>query len=318
MEKTYNQYLKIIPCRAGQEKELFKTLSWDLKRKERLFREIRAAKTDKQRKNKIKFYMSSFPVCKLALIEAGQKRSQLYTPEELDNLALEVSKHKNILEPIYVCEREKKGQGTRIISRPGIKRHAVQIIVRDILKLLNIGHEQDCIINGGRDAGIYDLTSCINKNNYPVVVTSDLKDFYGSIEQNEVKKLLHLFPQDVVEFCVLNHKRHKIYFNSLPYTQDDFSQLKRKVQRGLPQGSPCSVRIASALFGNLVEGITELDRMVWQGDDLAICASSYSEAAAIKATLIDRCKTHPAGPFRLKFLKINYVTESFHCDGMPS
>jgi|GEM_PF-3786363 len=312
MTTIYYQYSKIVVYRAGREKALFEKLASDIARREKLSKAIKSAKTDKKRKNTIRFYFKSFPVCKLALIQAAQKRSTLYTPEEIDALALKISQSQNVSEPIHIKLEEKPSGGIRLLSRSGIKRKALQIITRDLLKILGIGHEQDSIQNGGRDGAIKRLTISIDKNNCPYVVTSDIKDFYGSIEHSEVRKLLYLFPQDVIEFCVLNHPRHKLIFSSHSYYDDqDDAHLKRMVQQGLPQGSACSARIASALFGNLIEGLASPDRMVWQSDDLAICASNYSEAAVIKDALIDRCNKHPAGPFRLKFIKINKVDHSF-------
>ncbi len=312
MASIYHQYSKVVAYPTWQEKSLFEKLSSDLTRRTKLLKAIKSAKTDNKRKNTIKYYFTSFPVCKLALIQATQKKSSPYTPEEIDSLALEISQSQNFSESIHVKLTEKPSGEIRPLSKSGIKRLAIQIIVNDVLKVLEIESEGDCIINGGRDGAIQRLTTSIDKNNCSYVVTSDIKDFYGSIEHSEVRKLLYLFPQDVIEFCVLNHKRHNLIFSSHPsYSNQDDSHLKQKVQQGLPQGSPCSVRIASALFGSLIEGLADPDRMVWQGDDLAICASDYSEAAAIKDALIDRCKMHPAGPFCLKFIKINKVSHSF-------
>jgi len=230
MTTIYYQYSKAVIYEAVQEKALFKKLASDIARREKLSKAIKSAKTDKKRKNTIRFYLNSFSVCKLALIKAAQKRSACYSPEELDSLALTISQSQNFSEPIHVKVKEKPSGGIRLLSRPGIKRHTIQIIVNDVLKILGIGCEQDCILNGGRDGAIHRLTTSI----------ADIKDFYGSIEHSEVRKLLYLFPKDVIEFCVLNHKKHKLIFSGHSYDNQDDARLKRKVRQGLPQGSPCS------------------------------------------------------------------------------
>ena len=236
MRKIYNQYSNVVAYRSGEEPALFKALSSHDARKERLLREIKTAKTDKKRKAKTKMFFRSFSVCQIAVILAAQKRNEYYTPEEIDDLARSISKSHNFSEPIRVSLRDKNADNKRIICRAGIKRHAIQIMVQSVLEILEIGHRHDYILNGGRDRAISDLLASTNKNKYPVVLTSDNKDFYGSIEHSEVRKLLHLFPKDVVEFCVLNNKRHKIHYTGSPYNKDDHSQLRRKVQRGIPQG----------------------------------------------------------------------------------
>jgi len=75
MTTIYYQYSKIVVYRAGREKALFEKLASDIARREKLSKAIKSAKTDKKRKNTIRFYFKSFPVCKLALIQAASRRN---------------------------------------------------------------------------------------------------------------------------------------------------------------------------------------------------------------------------------------------------
>jgi hypothetical protein len=68
----------------------------------------------------------------------------------------------------------------------------------------------------------------------------------------------------------------------------------------LPQGSRSSPFVASRLLGLALGQTASTDRIVAYGDDVAIAASSKSEADALSKALIGTLKSHPAGPFRLK------------------
>lgn len=80
-------------------------------------------------------------------------------------------------------------------------------------------------------------------------------------------------------------------------------------RRGIPQGSPSSSRLASAVIEHLLEGViaTGTCEVYIHGDDGAICTSTMSEAMAIKNALADRCKNHLFGPFRLKYCDVAFI-----------
>ncbi|MEP1230425.1 MAG: reverse transcriptase domain-containing protein [Litorimonas sp.] len=299
----------MVPVRAFAEPKLAEGYLKHFANYKKLLRQIGGAQTPETAKSKIKTFFRRYDICYVALVHAAKKLNLIFSCTEIDALAKELAKSKDFSEPIRVTTQPKKSGGLRYICKSGHKRRAVQFLVHQVMIQLNIGYAHDTSMsgNGGRDKFVISVMAACEKRGLKYVVKFDISDCYGSIDHKATWDILEMFPKDVIAFHVLNHPRHYLYFNDIKY--EDRKHATRMARRGIPQGSPSSSRLASAVVERLLEGViaTSTCEVYIHGDDGAICTSSLSEAMAIKNALVTRCKNHPFGPFRLKYCKDAYI-----------
>ncbi len=299
----------VVPVRAFAEPKLAEDYLQHFSNYKKLLRQIGRAQTPEKIKAKIKTFFGRYDVCYVALAHAANKLKLTLSSIELDALAKELHKSKDFSETIRVTTQPKKSGGVRYLCKSGLKRRAIQFLVHQVMIQLNIGYALDTNLsgNGGRDKFVSSVMAACEKRGLKYVVKIDISDCYGSIDHKAVWDILEMFPRDVIAFHVLNHTRHYIDFGNTKLV--NYKHATRMARRGIPQGSPSSSRLASAVIERLLEGVlaTSTCEVYFHGDDGAICTSTESEAMAIKNALADRCKNHPFGPFRLKYCDVAFI-----------
>jgi len=205
----------------------------------------------------------------------------------------------------------KPGNDFRIISVAGFKRRVLQEIVADILENIHCGYKRDFSNGGsGREAATNEVIHLIENEKNDFVVVGDFSNFFGSIEHSYIRELLKEFPDAVISHVILNAKA-PLSVSGISKLSIETSAFKKMARLGIPQGSPASPRIASALLRVIFKGIAPEGNIVAYRDDFVICTSSLSEANEIKNALLSRLGSHIAGPFELKIIDAKAVKDKF-------
>jgi hypothetical protein len=137
----------------------------------------------------------------------------------------------------------------------------------------------------------------------------DIKNCFGSMKHDGVRGMLPL-PGSVVDHVVLLSEETPIHFGSLPEYITTYS-AKKKALEGIPQGSLVSPLVARTLLDPTLRASALGGEVVSFSDDFLVFARTQGEAVAIKHALTHNLSSHPSGPFALKRLYINPVTDWF-------
>ena len=299
----------VVAVRACSEPTVAINFKAYRKKYKKLLKRINTASSNDELKSRIKTFFKSYAVCYVAIVRSAKKRKLIFRPDELDSLANQLSRSKDFSETITIKTKNKTNGSLRYLSKSGHKRLAVQYLVHEVQIALNIGFAFDTVQkgNGGRDKFVSGVIAAYRDRGLPYVVKLDIKDFFCSIGHKAVWDIMNLFPVDIINFHVLNHSRHYLCLSDI--NQIHKQRVMRMARKGIPQGSPSSSRIASAVIEQILGGISSLNtcEIYCNGDDIAICTSSFTEAEVIKNAFISKSKDHPFGPFHLKHCDVYHI-----------
>lgn len=319
IDQPYDGIPDFILCPAPQRKAYAKQIRQHKKRAEKLLAQLPKSKTSKQLKNGIKRCFSSYAVRFTYCIKVARDRVDhlsipgigSVTPIKLDKLAKQTADPTKLNESVHIYPKMKPGDDFRMISVAGFKRRVLQEIVADILEVIHCGYKRDFSNGGsGREAATNEIINLIENEKNDFVVVGDFSNFFGSIEHSYIRELLKEFPDAVISHVILNVKA-PLSVSGIGKLSIETSAFKKMARLGIPQGSPASPRIASALLRVIFKGIAPEDNIVVYRDDFVICTSSLSEANEIKHALSSKSCSHIAGPFGLKKLEAKAVKDKF-------
>src|SRR5262249_26540794 len=151
-------------------------------------------------------------------------------------------------EPILVTAKPKGRLGWRPITKFGPARRAYQQICVDILRASLPCYPFDFgDVAGGIDR-MTDFILCgLQSGQYNHVVNADIKDCYGSITTENLKRMLCI--PDWVHNKVLTVDRHTTLKMPLTWPLRVSLDTDEAVRRGLPQGaSPSSLIVSRAVL----------------------------------------------------------------------
>ena len=318
-DQPYDGIPDFILCPGPMRKAYAVKIRKHKKRTERLIKKTARSNTSKQLKNNIRRVFDSYAVRFTFSIKVARDRVELMsvpglgpvTPKKLDAVAMQTADPSKLDEPISVYPKMKSDNGFRIISVAGFKRRVLQEIVAEILESLNCGYKRDFANGGGgREAATHQIINLIEKEKSDFVLVGDYSNFFGSIEHSYIRELLKEFPDAVISHVILNTKA-PLSVSGISKLSINTAAFKKMARLGIPQGSPASPRIASALLRVIFEGIAPEENIVVYRDDFVICASTLAEANEIKQALLSKLSSHKAGSFELKKEEVSSVSDKF-------
>jgi RNA-directed DNA polymerase len=254
--------------------------------------------------------LTSYSAKLVCLIRSLKVETKL-TWEEVVGIAKTLNPKKDCGEAVFVwAEPKASGFGWRPVCAFGPKRTALQTLCADIL-LARFGFNPSDYLRKGKGAEcasdkIVDLVIA----GYEYFVLTDIKNFFRSVQKKGLHKVLGL-PKAVVENSLLIGSDASLSLGDCLHICA-IETLDGAAREGLPTGSRASQIVASILLGPALEQLASVDRIVVHGDDVAIGASSNSEATALLKALTEAVELHPFGPFRLKRYDIKHINDGFY------
>ena len=235
------------------------------------------------------------------------------TFQDICDLARSVEPYK-CDEPVDLIGLRKDDGGIRHVVRGGLKRCACQHLCLQILRAWASGSYIDYAQRGyGIERAADRIKALIENEGCEYFVIADIRDFFGSLNREEIIKALPL-PRQVVEQSILVCGTVRVNVQSYeqsPLTGHDMRLVREAARRGLPQGLPASQYIASMLLGPTLAELPAWDRTVRYCDDIAVGARDLHEAKVIKDTLVTALSRSSVGPLRLKHCEIFAVSDGF-------
>lgn len=246
----------------------------------------------------------------LALRRIGKRKSAKAHDkpnfEEVLETAAQLDPRADCGEPVHVTLLPKGDGDHRPVVSFGLRRLALQLLVKLLLEAILPPSPLEFAAKGRGPARMCDrIREFVEEHGCEWFVAADIKDFFGSLEREEVKKRLPL-PGRVTENVILIPDEAELVLHIPKHLQvnggDD--AWEQAVRRGIPQGSPVSNLVASALLGPVLDAATGAKPVVAHVDDIVVGASSEVDAAAIKHALTETLASHPVGPLYLKFADV--------------
>ena len=105
-------------------------------------------------------------------------------------------------------------------------------------------------------------------------ILADIKEFFGSLEQERVRDVMPLPGQVVSNYLLITPSVPVEVYADLPLPPHICTNLEKAVRQGIPSGSRASSVIASMLLGPSLQASIQASwgRIVVYGDDIAIGA----------------------------------------------
>ncbi|MGM4889900.1 reverse transcriptase domain-containing protein [Tardiphaga sp. 11_C7_N12_6] len=210
------------------------------------------------------------------------------------------------------AEEKSSGVGWRPVCAFGIRRQALQQLIAEMLKASASVDQLDYLIKGrGAERASDRIVYMHDELGIHDFVVADIKDFFRSIEIGQVSKLIGL-PEAVVQNSLLiNQTPYLSIVGGLP-PNTSIQSLIGTVREGIPQGSRASQTIASLILSPLLKAVASDQLAIMHGDDIVLGAESKKSANALNTVLREALKSHPAGPFRLKYSDAVSFAEGFN------
>jgi hypothetical protein len=234
--------------------------------------------------------------------------------KDIEARAAALNPFKPVPEPVHARFKPKLGADRwRMVLSFGLQRRALQTLCADIIRVRLPAHGFDYLEKGkkGAEGAVLRVKTLIEGGGYEHLLTVDIRNCFGSVDQKGVAKLLPL-PEPVVNYVLLVQD-HDIVKAELPAgtVEEDgefispvlmalYLQADTAARQGLPQGSSASNLIMSrAVLGPLLSATPFVDRLTLYGDDICVATHSEDEAEAILKTLSSLLEGSPAGPLSI-------------------
>lgn len=281
-----------------------------LKRHNRIRRAVEAGDPHLARHRMLE-YLRSYDAKLAATAKAFQKihPGAKLPIAKLAEIAAHLDPWKGTKEPARVSARPKSSGGHRIVVDFQLENRALQCLVCGALSpwAKRQLHQDQYGLRDGRDAALEAATEALDEG-LAWAVTADVKDFYPSINDKKLQKLLPL-PEDVTRLVVISrYLRLSLGWRPLGVTTANFMAQARQ---GIPQGSAVSSLLAEVVLAPVFNALPEGACVKNYADNFLILAPSKAEACSIVNTLRCACKSLPAGPLRLVAQEPRPSTEWF-------
>ena len=215
--------------------------------------------------------------------------------------------------------------GVRQLVAFGWRRRALQCLCGDILSALYPPYPFDFSTKGkgGHKAAHIHLGKLIDEGEFEYVVTSDIKDCYGSAKKKKVGELLTALPTKVVNNVILIQDDVTVVVKPdkgtwtgvlLPntYPATTIHATDEAARRGLPQGSSTSGIIMNrAVLGPLLSSLSFAHRIVLIGDDLAVPVKDRSEGEAVLNALKSLYAASPVGLLTIGRHSVDKISDGY-------
>lgn len=259
----------------------------------------------------------SAKVCAVARTIQPETAQLPITLEELERRASMLNPFRTVPGRVIVKLKPKHDGGWRPVAAFGWQRRALMCVCVDILQVV-LPHQPFDFLQrgkGGVDKAIMRLQELLDSVG-SVVVTADIANCFGSVDQKKVTKLIAL-PKSVVRHVLLLGEEAKVKVKcpegvmgfppGSPGTEAD-----EAVRQGLPQGCPASgLIVRRAILGPMLAALPFADRLVLFQDEVAVVAKDKAEAEVILTTLRSILSANPAGPLTIGHERIRHIEEGF-------
>jgi hypothetical protein len=274
---------------------------WAIKGYERAFRKLQVA-VGKEIPTVVRGRMfhaeHSWMVRFCAFLLAYPKGAKVLTLAEAQDLAKTVNLRKPSKEPVRAWAHAKPDGGDRPLVSFGPVDRAARRLTDDILhSVWGISPYEYACKGRGRDAATRSWLSTHKKGKAKRHVRADISNFYGSVNHDELVKMIPL-PESITRNSILIPTTKHIIISNRTLTSEE------TVRSGLPQGSRPSARVAGKIIQSMVEDLPSAIAVISHGDDILVAARNDDEAEAVKSALVSRVAKHPVGPFKLKIAEV--------------
>ncbi len=203
-------------------------------------------------------------------------------------------------EPVRVILDPKISGGFRPIVSFGPLQRANQLACRTVLECRYNPSSYEYNRTGrGRFFAINEIAKVLEKEGYNYVAIADIKDAYGSVMREAIRKS-NLLPESMVlNACFIPENTKIICADEL---------FKIAVQNGLPQGSMVSGFILQKFLEPIFKKLGFVN--IWcYGDDILIVAKTKEEAFDKLGALESSMMNLPTGPLTLKTKQVYEIGE---------
>jgi len=245
-----------------------------------------------------------------AVILAAARKGKTLSYAEIHELAENLDVSRDCGEPVGYKPIPKDDGSTRCIFSFGIKRTALQTIVRHVLDAQGIGSPYDYARQGrGREAAVQRILTLPDKG-YRWFVTADIHACFDSLNKQGVKERLPM-PGKVIEHTITIPKGTLILCEG--YRADRRARTTAS-RLGAPQGAITSGRVAAAVLAPELDHLAAYGEVLLYGDDILVATSTYDKALAARRDLKHLLERHPAGPLRLNHTYIRSGDKGYWFD----
>jgi len=220
----------------------------------------------------------------------------------LEAEALTVDPAKPCLEAVKVEFYPKSSGGYRTITKPGWRRRAMQLMLRDTLVAANFNNEFEFACCGKGPFAVADCIRDAIEDGYRHWVIADVKDCFPSLAMGHIKELVPVDQRILRNTAFIPPTCPTIR----PDVPDAITNIAA-TRRGLPQGSVVSPLLASAFLGRVLRGISEDVRKFAYADNIAICAKSYGDLKSAENALVKRLSAQQYGSLQLGYIRRHHL-----------
>jgi hypothetical protein len=239
----------------------------------------------------------------------GTEEVEGTTMTTLTALARELTAQSAGSEPVRPFYKRKPAGGRRPIVEFGHKRRAFQVICSDVIRVTSPVFEREYLRSSrGPERLVLDLLGLLHTGGLAYVVTTDIKNCYGSINKEVLHQRLQL-PKWAIDTIITIDDHAELNLQGISPTL--CLALDKAARRGLPQGASTSHLVLSrAILGPALATLSFSDRLFLYGDNISVAVRSRQEAEEAITALRSLLENVPAGPLHIAGTKVYSTHEA--------
>lgn len=269
-------------------------------KKDRKLDQIASAQSRDKKRFLIRQFLNDFEIKKYYLFKSVQHKKSLdqFPPAEIEDVARELSAFQPFNEDVTPINLRSGNGRRRTTYSFGPRRHALQKMTADILKVIfpfpYAGH---FTIYGGVRAALEAVSGHI-RDGFTFAIERDIRQFYPTVNIQGLVELLRPLPGSVVRNVIAYRRTSQ--GESIPITTSADNDAPLPPGGTLAQGSAASPVAAEIVMARLLTPILPDVRVVAYADNVLILGETLDVVENANSLLEARATLHPCGPLGLK------------------
>lgn len=269
-------------------------------KKDRKLNQIASAQSRDKKRFLIRQFLNDVEIKKYYLFKSIQHKKLFdqFPPSEIETVARELSAFQPFTENVTSINLQSGNGRRRTTYSFGPRRHALQKMTADILKVIfpfpYAGH---FTIHGGVRAALEAVSGHI-RDGFTFAIERDIRKFYPSVNIEGLVELLRPLPGSVVR-NVIAYRRTSLG-ESIPITTSADNDAPLPPGGTLAQGSAASPVAAEIVMARLLTPILPDVRVVAYADNVLILGEKLDAVENANSILEARVSEHTCGPLGLK------------------
>ncbi|MGO1163285.1 reverse transcriptase domain-containing protein [Brucella sp. C7-11G] len=269
-------------------------------KKDRKLDQIASAQSRDKKRFLILQFLNDFEIKKYYLFKSVQHKKRLdqFPPAEIENVARGLSAFQPFNEDVTPINLRSGNGRRRTTYSFGPRRHALQKMTADILKVIfpfpYAGHYT---IHGGVRAALEAVSGHVS-DGFKFAIERDIRQFYPSVNIERLAELLRPLPGSVVRNVLAYRPRSQGLNFSIATSADNNAPLSPRGM--LAQGSAASPVAAEIIMADLLMPSLPNVRVVAYADNVLILGETLDAVENANNILEDSANLHPCGPLGLK------------------